>query len=525
MELRDETVGYYTTRVFTENAEKEALVYVEDGRRFSYRKLQQQADMVAKSFISIGIKKGEHVALVSCNSPEWIITFLACLKVGAVCVCINYLSTQEEIDYMLRQSEATILIVSEKDMIEKVDVEQFNYLKLTLKIKTLFNLAFVMNEVHRISDEELQVVADKVIPADIAVILYTSGTTGNPKGILYNHKAILNGPISHIDNFGYTPKDNILAALPLNHILGGLYTVFMGLYAGCKVVLMKNFKTSVALKAIEEERCTGFHGVPTMYQYLINKSEGHDFSSLRVGMISGGISSPTLLEEVMDKLHVTQLNNTFGQTETLGVTQTAVYEKSKIRKDRVGKPVEYVEIKICDPDSLEELPRNVEGELWVKSPYTMMGYYKNYIANKNTIVNGWIRTGDVAFIDEDGFVSIKGRIKDLIIRGGENISPSEIEHCLLKLPKIENAIIVGVPDKLLGEEIFAFIKPKDNTILTKEEILEFLVGKIAKYKYPKYIEFINTFPLTSTGKIKRNILQKRACQKVESDVLTEVAMN
>lgn len=525
MELINESIGTYTTKIFNKFADKEALVYLEDGRRFTFKKLNYEIDMIAKSLISMGIKKGDHVALLSCNSPEWIIVFLAILKMGAVCICINYLSTQEEIDYMLKQSESTILIVSEKDMIEKVDVEQFTYLKLLLKMKTLFNLGFIMAQMKRISNNDLAAASNSVSPDDIATILYTSGTTGNPKGILYNHRAVLNGPLSFVKNFKYTSEDVILATLPFNHILGGLYTAFLGLYVGSKVILMKKFKTSVALEAIQNESCTGFHGVPTMYQYLLSKCDSYDFSSLRVGMIAGAVSSPTLMKDIMDKLHITELNNTFGQTETLGVTQTTVYDKNDPKINTVGKPVDNVEIKICDPETGKTLPINTEGELCVRSPYCMSEYYKNPIATNITIINNWIHTGDVAFIDEDGYVSIKGRIKDLIIKGGENISPSEIEHCLIKSSNIENAIIVGIPDEVFGEEIFAFIKMAKNSALTKEDVIEYLSGKLAKYKFPRYIEFTQSFPLTSTGKIKRNILKQLAYKKVTSYTMDEVAVN
>ncbi|WP_459479007.1 class I adenylate-forming enzyme family protein [Clostridium saccharoperbutylacetonicum] len=525
MELINETIGTYITRVFNKFADKEALVYVEDGRRFTYEKLSKEIDLISKSLISIGIKKGDHVALLACNSPEWIIVFLAILKIGAVCVCLNYSSTEEEIDYMLKQSQSTILIVSDKDMIEKVDLKKFDYLKITLKMKTLFNLGLIMSQMKKVLEDELIAVYNNVSVNDMATILYTSGTTGNPKGIMFTHSAVLNGPLSFLENFKYTSEDTILVTLPLNHILGGKYSAILGLLAGSKIVLMKKFKTSVALKAIESERCTGFHGVPTMYQYLLTNCDSYDISSLRVGMIAGAVSAKTLMKDIMEKLSISELNNTFGQTETLGVTQTTVYDKNDPKINTVGKPVKHVEIKICNPETKEILPKNSEGELYVKSPYSMVGYYNNPIATNATIVDDWIRTGDLAFIDEDGYLSIKGRLKDVIIRGGENISPVDIENHLIKHPEIENAIVVGVPDEILGEEIFAFIKINKTSSLTKEDIIKFLCGKISKCKIPKYIESIDSFPLTSTGKVRRNLLKQIACEKINSSELAEIAVN
>lgn len=522
MTLFNETIGSYMDKIFYEFQNKEALVYVEDKRRFTFKELKQEVDIIAKSLISIGIKKGDHIALLSCNSPEWIIVFFATLKIGAVLVCLNYSSTEEELDYILKQSESTILIVSDKDMIEKVDLEKFDYLKVIIKMKTLFNLGLIMSQMKKVLNEELKKFEIDVLPSDTAAIIYTSGTTGKPKGVMFTHSSILNGPISHIDNFEYTSKDKILVTLPLHHIMGGLYTALLGFLAGSTIVLLKKFKTTDALEAIESEKCTGFHGVPTMYQYLLNRCASYDLSSLRVGMIAGAFSSETLMKDIMEHLHIKELAHTFGQTETLGVTQTLIYDKNDTKLNTVGKPVEHVQIKICDKKSGKELPRNTEGELCVKSPYCMLGYYNNPITTNATVIDGWVHTGDIAFIDEDGYLSIKGRLKDLIIRGGENISPTDIESHLIKHCNIENAIVVGIPDETLGEEIFAFIKTKKACSITKEDVFSFLSGKISKYKFPKYMEFVDTFPLTSTGKIKRSVLKQMAVEKTKFDRLNEV---
>lgn len=525
MSLINESVGAYTSNIFEKHKDNEALVYVEDNSRYTYEKLNYEVEMIAKSFISIGVKKGDHIALLSSNSPEWIIIFLATLKIGAVSVCLNVSATEEELDYMLKQSESTILIVSDKDMIEKVDLEKFNYLKITLKMKSLFNLGYIVSRMESVSNEKFLEVINDVSSEDIATILYTSGTTGNPKGIMFTHKAVLNGPISFGKNYKYTSRDKILVALPLNHILGGKYTAILGLLFGSTIILMKKFQTIVALETIEKEKCTGFHGVPTMYQYLINNCRSYDLSSLRVGMIAGAVSSCTLMKEIMEHLHILELSNTFGQTETLGVTQTPINDKNDPKINTVGKPVEYVQIKICDIKNGKELPPNTEGELCVKSPYCMVGYYNNPIATSATVKEEWVHTGDIGFIDEEGYLSIKGRLRDVIIRGGENISPTDIENHLIKHPNIETAVVVGIPDENLGEEIVAFIKVKKACFLSKEDIFAFLSGKLSKYKYPKYIEFIDVFPLTSTGKIKRTPLKQIAVDRILSSSLTKTAVN
>lgn len=522
VELINKTIGEYTGEIFNEFANKEALVYVEDGRRFTFEKLNHEIDMIAKSLISIGIKKGDHIALLASNSPEWITVFLGTLKIGGICVCLSNSATEEEIDYMLKESDSTILIVSDKDMIEKVDLEKYTYLRITIKMKTLFSLALIMSQMKKVLDDELAVVSSNVTPDDTAAILYTSGTTGRPKGVMYNHRALLNGNLSCIKNWGYTSEDIILATLPLNHVLGQ-YTVLLGLLGGSKIVLMKKFKTDLVLKTIESEKCTGFHGVPTMYQYLLNNCSLYDLSSLRVGVIGGAVSSETLIENIIERLHISELNSSFAQTEVPEVTNIKIYNGNDSKIYSVGKPVENVCVKVCDPKTGKALPKNTEGELYVKSPYRMIGYYNNPKATKATIVDDWIRTGDFGFIDEDEYIYIKGRIRDIIIRGGENISPLDIENHLVKHAEIENAVIVGIPDKMLGEEVFAFIKVRDESTLTKKDVLEFLSGKISKYKIPKYIEFIDSFPLTENGKIKRDSLKQMANEKISSDILDEVA--
>lgn len=524
MELINETIGTYTTRKFNELGDKDALVYVEDGRRFTFKELSHEIDMIAKSLISIGIKKGDHIALLASNSPEWIIVFFATLKIGAVCVCLSNSSTEEEIDYMLKESDSTILIVSDKDMIEKVDLEKYTYLKITLKMKTLFSLGLIMSQMKKVLDDELIAISKNVTPNDIATILYTSGTTGNPKGVMFNHRTVLNGPLSLTKNWRYSSKDSILATLPLNHILGE-YTILLGLLSGSKIVLMKKFKTEAALKAIENERCTGFHGVPTMYQYLLKECESYDLSSLRVGVIGGSVSSEILVDNIIERLHISELNSSFAQTEVPGVTNITICDKDDPKIYSVGKPVENVSVKICNPQTGEILPSNSEGELYVKSPYCMVGYYNNYESTNATLVDNWIRTGDLAFMDKDGYLYIKGRLKDTIIRGGENISPIDIENHLIKHPEIENAIIVGIPDEILGEEIVAFVKVTKASNLTKEDIIKFLSGKISKFKFPKHIRFIDSFPLTSSGKIKRNSLKQIAVEKIMPNVLEEIAIN
>lgn len=524
MNIINETIGSYMDKIFEKFKNKEALVYVDDKRHYTYEELKIRVNMIAKNMMFIGVKKGDHVALLTYNSPEWMIVFLATVKIGAILVCLNYSSTEEELDFILRQSDSKILIASDEDTIEKIDLNKFAYLEKVIRMKTLFNLCITMPQFRRVSSDEFLNTINNVFADDMSMIINTSGTTGKPKLAIFSHKAVLNGVLSFAENYSYTSKDRILCTLPLHHILGGNYTAFLGLLIGSTIVLMKKFRTSVALEAIQNEKCTGFHGVPTMYQYLLNKCGSYDLSSLRIGMIAGAFSSKTLIKDIMEKLHILEVCNAFGQTETLGITQTIICNANDPKLKTVGKPVEHVELKICDQTTGEKLSLNTEGEIYVKSPYCMHEYYNNPLATSETVKDGWIRTGDIGFIDDDGYLSIKGRIKDVIIRGGENISPTDIEVHLIKHPSIENAIVVGVPSEVLGEEIFAFVKVKNSIALKEDDIFNFLSGKISKYKFPKYIEFVDSFPLTSTGKIKLVELKRIATEKVEGNTLTEIGI-
>lgn len=510
MELCTDSLGIYMEKICSKYSENEAIVSAEDQRRFSYKKLSYQVNMIAKCLIALGIKKGDHIAIVSCNSPEWLIVFLATVKIGAVLICLNYTSTEKELEYTLRHSDSTILIVSDKDLVEKINIEKFDFLKITLKMKTLFNIGFVISQMKEISDNLLAKVISNVSCDDLATIIYTSGTTGSPKGVMLTHKAIINGVLSHKVFYKYTPKDRVLVSVPLHHIMGGYYTALMALFSGSTILLMKRFQTIPALKFMEQEKCTGFHGVPTMYQFLLNEYESYDLSTLRVGMVAGSISSENLLFEVMDKLHVKELNLAYGQTETLGVTQIVIKDKSNPKISTVGKTAEGIKIKICNISNGNTLPENTCGEILVQTPYRMSGYYKDTENTDKVLVNDWIHTGDIGYLDADGYLYVNGRLKDIIIRGGENISPKEIEDTLTKHNLIESAVVVGVPDKNMGEEIFAFVQKKQSSDLSKEDILNYLMDNIAQYKCPKYIKFIDDFPMTSNGKIKRTVLKEIA---------------
>ena len=294
--------------------------------------------------------------------------------------------------------------------------------------------------------------------------------------------------------------------------MGCILTAILILTVGGTLVVIKRFQTKKVLQIIQDEKCTGFNGVPTMYKFMLNYSSDYDVSSLRKGMIAGSYCSPKLMKKIMKDLNMHELSTIYGQTEAMGITQTIISDKKEYRLKTVGKPIYGVEAKICDIETGNELMQGETGELCIRSEYLMLGYYKNEEETNKTVRDGWLHTGDIAQINKDGYIILKDRLKEIIIRGGENISPLEIEETLMQYDKIEDVVVIGVPDNVMGEEIFAYVKPKDNS-LTKDEIYSYSLKNLAKYMKPKYIEFINEFPVTSSGKVKKFILKEQAKYK------------
>ena len=339
------------------------------------------------------------------------------------------------------------------------------------------------------------------------LFLYTSGTTGNPKAVMLGQSRILNNVLTFIDNFGYTQEDVILSALPLFHVMGCLFTAMLIFMVGGKLVLTKKFSTKKALQIIQDIKCTSFHGVPTMYQFMLNYCKDYDVTSLKKGMLAGAYCAPEVINEIQDKLGIENIFSCYGQSEGVGFTQIRMSDSDEKKRTTVGRAVDGVELKIVN-DEGETLPTGQVGEILAYMPGCMLGYYKNQEATDATIVDGWIHTGDLGFLDKEGYLTIKGRKKELIIRGGENISPSEIEDVIRSYAMVHDVAVVGVPDKVLGEEIAAFIQMKPGANFSSEEVMAYISQSLPKFKTPKYVYYMDEMPMTSTGKIlKRKLVE------------------
>lgn len=533
MNFIDDTIGNYIDKICTRYPDKEIVVYPENGIRYNYHEFMNLCNNIAKGLLELGVKKGDHVAILSLNSPEYIAFIIATAKIGAVLVYINSNYGKNEFEYVLKHSDCTTLVLSTgfKDINYinnlndicpelksfkpgELKSDKFPNLKNIISLdninnENMFNLDYIKKIGMDVEDSILQERAFQLKSNDIINIQYTSGTTGNPKAVMINHYSILNCAFAVGKNLKYSTEDRLLLCLPLFHVMGCVLSAMLCLVYGCTLVIIDRFKTSPVLKYLAEEKCTGFNGVPTMFEFLLNHPElsKADLTNLKKGIIAGSHCSLSLILNIMNKMNMKELSTVYGQTEALILCQNISEDPMEKRINTVGKALPGIETKVIDPSTGKKVPFGTRGELLAKGIYLMDGYYKNSDAtNKAIDKNKWLHTGDLAIKDKDGYIQIIGRKKDIIIRGGENISPTEIEEYLTKHPSVEQAAVIGIPDDKLGEEICAFIIPKKEANVTKDELIEFVKNNLAKYKVPKHIIFVDKFPMTTSGKIRKFML-------------------
>ena len=516
--LVKDTWGHYLEGVFEENLNRIAVIDISKNARYTYRDLRVQAQQLEKAFIGYGVQRGMHVALVFPSSAAWIATFLALIHIGAVPVCLNNDVTDGEIMHTIMHSDSRLVITDEEtyvkvrlheeemDLKQVVIVDRRGYCSegLHCSLDTFVEYGLYVDDVR------VKKICSEVRYDDILAIQYTSGTTGLPKAVMSVHYKILNNIMLFRDIFKYTKEDKILTSLPMYHVMGCFFTCLLTFMTGGSLVLMSRFRTQRAIQAIVEEECTSFHGVPTMFKLIMNKMGDNKFPYLKKGMIAGSYCEPEAMEDIINKMGMKYILPLYGQSEGSGYTQIRIGDPIEKVLTTVGRPIKGITIKIVD-NHLNEVEPNEEGEILVQSDYTMAGYYKDQEATDKVIVDGWIHTGDLGKKDEEGFVSITGRKKDIIIRGGENISPVDIEAVLRQCESIKDVVVVGVPDEIMGQEIGACIIVEDDAkVLNKEELKErintFTQKNLAKHKRPKYIEFVEKFPLTGSGKIQKTKL-------------------
>ena len=536
------TVGEIVKEQAELHPNQEAYVYPEHGIRKTYKEFDEETDLLAKAFIGMGIKKGDNVAIWSDNKREWLLSQFATGKMGAVLVTVNTNYQAAELEYLLKQSEATTLILNESfkgtsyiDIIRSIcpelihskqgviSSEKLPHLKKIILMSErgeegMYNWSEFMAYAYGVSDAVLNDHFQELHPDDVINIQYTSGTTGFPKGVMLTHNNVVNNGKQIGDIMKLTEQDRVCIPVPFFHCFGCVLGTMTAVTHGSAMIIIEQFNPEKVLQAVQDEKCTALHGVPTMFIAELNHPnfKKYDTSSLRTGIMAGSTCPIEVMRRVINDMGASEITICYGQTETSPVfLQTRTDDPIEKKVSTVGKPHPNVEVKIVDPVTEAEVKVGEPGELWTRGYHVMKGYYNNEEATKEVInVEGWLRTGDIAIEDAEGYFSITGRIRDMVIRGGENIYPREVEEFLYTHPAIADVQIVGVPDPKYGEELMAWIIPKEGVEIDEESVKEFCIGKISFHKIPRYIEFIDEYPMTASGKIMKFKLQEMSEGKI-----------
>jgi fatty-acyl-CoA synthase len=529
--------------------EGEALVNVEAGTRFTYRELKAECDRVARGLMALGIEKGQHVGIWATNYSEWVVAQFATAKIGAVLVTVNPSYRTHELEYVLKQSEADALILIGQfrtsdyvGMTNEVMPELKDSAPGELRSSTLpymRNVIFisppsapetktpdgmwswkdVREKCSEISKADLANRQASCDPNDTINIQYTSGTTGNPKGAMLTHYNLVANGYYTGEGMKFTGEDRLCIPVPFYHcfgcVLGNLACVTHG---STMVIPSEYFEPLKVLEAVQQEKCTALHGVPTMFIAQLGQDRFSDFdlSSLRTGMMAGSPCPIEVMRQVVDQMGAREITIGYGQTEASPViTLTRTEDTLERRVSTVGTALPNVEVKLVDPETGVDTPTGEQGELLTRSFMVMKGYYNLPDATASAIdKDGWLHTGDLATVDADGYYRITGRLKDMIIRGGENVYPREIEEFLYTHPKVADVQVIGVPDERFVEEVMAWVMLKPGETADEEEIREFCKGKIAHYKIPRYVKMASEFPMTVTGKIQKYRMREMAIEEL-----------
>ena len=544
------TVGQQLERVAAAFPDKEAIKYTDRPYRRTWREFNEECDRVAKGFLAHGVKKGDKIAIWATNIPQWLLTLFAACKIGAVLVTVNTAYKVFELEYLLKQSDTKILVMmDEYKGTSYVDIVRQLCRGLGKKWEHLNPMLPFLDEIvyagagdcpdgmtpwdqlekdgQAIPDEALREIGEALDCHDVINMQYTSGTTGFPKGVMLSHYNILNNGKGIGDCMKFTENDKLCVVVPFFHCFGLVLATMASLTHATSMVPVDLYSPVKVMDAISREKCTAFHGVPTMYIAMLEHPdfEKYDFSSLRTGIMAGSPCPVKVMEAVVERMNMREITITYGQTEASpATTMTTTDDSLELRVNTVGRAMPYVETKIVDPDTGRTLGPGEVGEFCSRGYNTMQGYYKMEEATRQVIdKDGWLHSGDLATVDENGYYKITGRIKDMIIRGGENIYPKEIEEFLYTIPDIQDVQVIGVPSQKYGEEVMACIVRKEGSGITEEEVKELVRSHMARHKAPKYVAFLDAFPMTASGKIQKFRLREWAVEQLHLDDPVETA--
>ncbi|NNF53490.1 MAG: AMP-binding protein [Acidimicrobiales bacterium] len=518
--LLTETIGQNLARTVEEYGDREALVVLHQGIRWTYRELWEQIDLVASGLLARGFQTGDRIGIWAPNVSEWILVQYATARLGIIQVSINPAYRTHEVAYVLNQSGCKGLVAATafkssnyKGMIEEIrpDVPALEHV-IFLDTADWDDL---LVDARAVKPGAVALIEGTLSPEDPINIQYTSGTTGFPKGATLSHKNVLNNGFFVAEACGYTHEDRVLVPVPLYHCFGQVMGNLGCTTHGAAVIYpAPSFEPLATLRAIQEERATSLYGVPTMFiaQLAEESFPTFDTSSLRTGIMAGSPCPIEVMRRTMSEMNMDEVTIAYGMTETSPVsTQTATDDPVEKRVATVGRVQPHIEIKIIDPENGSTVPRNQTGEFCTRGYSVMLGYWEDPERTAEAIDSeGWMHTGDLAVMDDDGYVNIVGRIKDLVIRGGENVYPREVEEFLYSHPAIKDVQVIGVPDEKYGEEIMAWVQVADGATLTAQDVRDYCDGRIAHYKIPRYVEVIEEFPMTVTGKIQKFKLRDQA---------------
>ncbi|TLM99382.1 MAG: AMP-binding protein [Actinobacteria bacterium] len=538
----DLTIGQYFDNVVAEQGDRDFVVYPDRDLRWSYNQFNERVDSLAKGLLAIGMERGDHLGIWARNIPDWLTFAFATAKIGVVLITVNPVYKSHELAYVIEQSDMKALCII--DAFRDVDyVEIVRGLvpeaatqergRLTSeKFPRLKNLIYMGPEKHRgfyttpellllgehYDDEAYSAAREGQGSDDVINMQYTSGTTGFPKGVMLTNRNILNNGFYIGERQKFTPEDRVCLPVPYFHCFGIVLGVLAVLTHGATIVGVEQFDPLLVLAAIQKERATAVYGVPTMFiaELAHPMFEMFDLTSLRTGIMAGSPCPIETMRQVIDKMHASEMTICYGLTETSPVfTQTTTDDTLERKCETVGRKHDEVEVRVVDPETGEDCPPGVPGELCCRGYNVMKGYYKMPEATAAAIdADGYLHSGDIGTVDEHGYYRITGRIKDMIIRGGENIYPREIEEFLYTMSGVKDVQVVGVPDAKYGEVVGAFIKRFEGSQITEEDVQEFTRARLARYKCPKYVFFIDEFPQTASGKIQKYKLREMASEQL-----------
>jgi len=543
MELIDLTLGQLLEKWALESPEHDFMVYPDRGLKFSYSEFNQRVDQLAKGLLKIGMQPGDKLGIWANNVPDWMTFMFATAKIGVILVTVNTNYRSHELEFLLRNSDIkTLCLVNGfrdsdyigiiNELVPEIREQQRGNLT-SGKFPELKNVIFIGQEKHRgmFSIPELLLCGNE-FPAseylrikktischDVVNMQYTSGTTGFPKGVMLTHHNIVNNGNTVGNCMNYTRNDRLCVCVPLFHCFGCVLAVCAVITHGCTMVMVESFDPLLVLASVEKEKCTALYGVPTMFIAELNHPmfSLFDLSTLRTGIMAGSLCPIETMKEVMGKMNMNEIIIVYGLTESSpGMTATRTTDPTEIRATTVGKALPFVEVKIVNPETGLECATGQQGEICCKGYNVMKGYYKNPKETASVIdQEGWLHSGDIGVRDEQGYFKVTGRIKDMIIRGGENIYPREIENFLFQIPQISNVEVAGVPSTKYGEEVGAFIILKEGQELTEEDVVDFCRGKISRHKIPKYVFFMKEYPMTASGKIQKYKLRQMSLELLQ----------